>query len=299
MIDIPIGEELKRADVHSRYGGNTQKGISTHRKRPYILLFSTPSRAAEHGYPDMWGTDGCYHYCGEGRIGDQLMTGGNLRILLHKQEARRLHLFRSEKRRFVKHHGEFELPETNPWYSVDAPGDDGRTRRMIIFRLRPVEETISPRGPLTPGPSAEPHVEFVPLESHKDGQGPVSKSAKEHVAVRREGQLLKAYRAHLEDLGHEVGRNKIKPVGERNPLFTDLYDETENVLVEAKGNVTREAVRMAVGQLFDYRRYIKAIRELAVLLPERPRTDLVDYCASLEIATIWRTEDSFTKHKPN
>jgi hypothetical protein len=47
-------------------------------------------------------------------------------------------------------------------------------------------------------------------------------------------------------------RLKIKPVGEALPLYSDLYDSQLRLIIEAKGTVTRDAIRMAVGQLLDY-----------------------------------------------
>ena len=40
-------------------------------------------------------------------------------------------------------------------------------------------------------------------------------------------------------------------------MFSDVYDVTRNNLLEAKGTVTREAIRMAIGQVADYRRFIR------------------------------------------
>lgn len=37
------------------------------------------------------------------------------------------------------------------------------------------------------------------------------------------------------------------PQGEGVPLYSDLWDETDQDLIEAKGGVTREQVRMAFG----------------------------------------------------
>jgi hypothetical protein len=43
---------------------------------------------------------------------------------------------------------------------------------------------------------------------------------------------------------------------------------------------------MAIGQLFDYRRYVNAQR-MAILVPSRPRSDLLDLCRTLDIDVIW------------
>ena len=50
------------------------------------------------------------------------------------------------------------------------------------------------------------------------------------------------------------------------PIFCDLRDTTDDLLVEAKGTVTRNAIRMAVGQLADYERFVEPTPRLAVLV---------------------------------
>jgi hypothetical protein len=43
-------------------------------------------------------------------------------------------------------------------------------------------------------------------------------------------------------------------------------------LIEAKGSVSRDAMQMAIGQIYDYRRFAEAGIGLAILLPELPPT---------------------------
>jgi hypothetical protein len=82
--------------------------------------------------------------------------------------------------------------------------------------------------------------------------------------------------------GHEIFRKRIVPPGEARPLFTDLFDATTGTLVEAKGTVERNAIRMAIGQLADYKRFVEdgQPRHLAVLVPSQPRRDLRELLAS-------------------
>jgi hypothetical protein len=56
-------------------------------------------------------------------------------------------------------------------------------------------------------------------------------------------------------------------------------------LVEAKGNVTRDQLRHAVGQLLDYGRFIDS-QTRTVLVPSRPRPDLLAYLASVDIDVV-------------
>jgi hypothetical protein len=73
-----------------------------------------------------------------------------------------------------------------------------------------------------------------------------------------------------------------------------LYVESTNLLVEVKGSVERGAIRMAVGQLRDYRRFVEAAG-CAILLPERPRQDLVALIQSAGVGLHWQSRDRFEK----
>lgn len=50
---------------------------------------------------------------------------------------------------------------------------------------------------------------------------------------------------------------------------------------------------MAIGQLYDYRRFAEQGTNLAILLPELPRPDLVRLIHSSGAAVIHRTENGF------
>lgn len=293
-MDIDVGTELKRREIHLRYGGSWQGGISPSGQTPYVMLFTDPSRGHQHGYFDGWGADGCYHYCGEGQHGDQEMTRGNLAILDHIKKERSLHLFRSTARGVVAHLGEFRLDPKRPWYTTDAPDTDGEIRSVIMFRLRPMDSAASAvELPFTPTTSTI--VEDVDVEQHNVEQMAINPSGEPRFADRREAKLVRAYRRYLRSQGHTVGRKKIIPEGELKPLYTDLFDATDNLLIEAKGTVTREAIRMAIGQLFDYRRYIAPRPDIALLLPAQPRPDLIKFCHSDEVAAfaIWPKGDIY------
>jgi hypothetical protein len=85
----------------------------------------------------------------------------------------------------------------------------------------------------------------------------------------------------------------ITPAGEAKPLFTDLYIRADLELIEAKGTVDRNAIRMAIGQLFDYRRFLPTDVRCAVLLPERPRPDLCALLISLGITIYYPEGEGF------
>ncbi|MEU1946189.1 restriction endonuclease [Streptomyces sp. NPDC020125] len=292
-MDIAPGEKRKRTAIQDRYGGNRQAGIAHSRQSPNVLLFSNPGRGHQVGYFDGWGADGYYHYTGEGQKGDQRMTRGNLAILQHAQEGRALHLFDSVAKGVVAYMGEFTLATDTPWYYRDAPDAERETRSVIMFRLKPSGTVAKLGEDLAFTPRNEDVVEDVEIEKHQTERMLVTSKTREREAERREAPLVTAYRDYLVQRGHTVARKKIIPAGEVRPLYTDLFDATDQILIEAKGSVAREAVRMAIGQLYDYRRYIKPTPSLAVLLPSRPRQDLIDLCNVSGARVIWPDGTAF------
>ncbi|MBQ1053050.1 hypothetical protein KBX50_31945 [Micromonospora sp. C51] len=156
---------------------------------------------------------------------------------------------------------------------------------LATLRMSPAGPTAEPvpvSAAVTPAGSAE----AVPIE--KIGKSayslPGSTSA---VAVKREADLTARYLEHLETLGHTCVRYRIRPPGEPYDLYTDLFDQTAGVLYEAKGVVTRDAVRMAVGQLLDYSRHIPGPPRRAVLLPARPGDDLLALLRAQNIQCVY------------
>jgi hypothetical protein len=75
-------------------------------------------------------------------------------------------------------------------------------------------------------------------------------------------------------------------------MSSDVYDATRNNLLEGKGTVTRDAIRMAIGQLADYRRFIEPRPSCAVFLPKRPRRDLEKLLSAEGIAVVWPVESA-------
>ena len=73
-------------------------------------------------------------------------------------------------------------------------------------------------------------------------------------------------------------------------LFVDLFDLRHWQLLEAKASTGREAIRMALGQLRDYKRYYHGRHpSLAVLLPSRPSDSCIQLLTDNRTAVVWRT----------
>ena len=290
--ELDPGDRIERVALQARYGGRTQGGIGPSKKSPNVLLFSDPVAGERHGYFDGWRDNGCFDYTGEGQRGDQQMKSGNAAILHHAEEGRALRLFLGAKG-LVTYQGEFALAVDRPWYTTDAPEtDDGPTRTVIVFRLTPLDVGPQPSASKLDRISRE-EVEDVPVEEQWTEKAFVAPSRDPYEAERREQTLVLAYRDHLVREGHDVRRLKILPKGEAKPLFSDLLDRTSNTLIEAKGTVERGSIRMAIGQLLDYKRFVEPAPRLALLVPSRPRDDLTALLASVNVDVIWRDGDDF------
>jgi hypothetical protein len=288
------GDQVERKELQQRYGGRTQGGIGPSKSSPNVLVFSDPIAGEPHGYFDGWRADGYFHYTGEGQRGDQQMKSGNAAILNHAREGRALRLFLGARGR-VTYEGEFELARKEPFYTTDAPEtNNGPVRSVIVFRLQPVDTQPKPGASKLDRVGLH-GIEDVPVEEQWTEKMFVAPGHEPYEADRREQTLVLAFRDHLLQQRHEVARLKIVPPGEAKPLFSDLIDRTTNTLYEAKGSVERGAIRTAIGQLMDYRRFVQPPPQLAVLLPSRPRDDLRDLLTSIDIGIVWRDGDGFAE----
>lgn len=293
--DLSPGTSIERKRLHEKFGGRTQGGIGPSGQTPNVLIFSDPAAGEPHGYYDGWQADGCFHYTGEGQRGDQQLISGNAAILHHVEEERALRVFQGA-RGVVTYLDEFELDPHEPFQRTDAPEtEDGPLREVIVFRLRPKRiEPIEPTSKLAEvltGPSSSQ----VPIEQQQTEKAYVAPSNKPYEAERREQKLVLEFETHLRDLGHHVSRQRILPPGEARPLFTDLYDLDLDMLVEAKGTVERNSIRMAIGQLADYKRFVSdgSPNHVAVLLPSEPRADLCELLAFEGIDIIFKSDQGF------
>jgi hypothetical protein len=283
-IDLDPGETIRRVDLHDRYGGRRQGGISPSKQTPNVFLFTDQARGALHGYIyDGAQEDGSYNYTGEGQFGDQQMVQGNRAIRDHQQEGRELHLF-DVNNGLATYKGEFAYVSHE---DADAPETgDGELRKVVVFHL----QRLSGDSKLLPAKIDQfdkQAVKEVAVEQHLTERMVIEPNRKPYEAERREQGLVRAFEAALLAEGHEVCRLQLRPKGEPAPLFCDLFDKTSNTLVEAKGSISRPAIRMAIGQLADYARQVEPQPTKMVLLPERPRDDLIDLLESQGITATW------------
>lgn len=280
---LQAGDVARRKTVHQIYGGQEQGGISTPADHRNTLLFSDPD-GANYGYTDGWKDDGSYHYTGQGTEGDQRFTSTNRAVL---DEQRAIHVFETAKDTVVRYLGQFSPDHDNPYYREDAPDKAGEQRSVIVFRLWPNSgERPAPDEPTSHvAHSTDPTL--IPLEANNTRHYVSKPPSEQTPRERRESQLVQRYAAWLQsEFGHETKRNLILVPGQPNPLLTDIFNTTTGELIEAKGTTTRNDIRAAIGQLFDYRRRV-AHKSLAVLVPVRPADDLVSLLTSLGISCVY------------
>lgn len=78
-------------------------------------------------------------------------------------------------------------------------------------------------------------------------------------------------------------------------MLTDTYDATEEVLWEVKADASRESVRMAIGQLADYLRYLTPGLSSGIVLPTSPYADLVELIQESGHRLLVPRESEFTE----
>ncbi len=287
-VDTPLqaGDIARRKTIHQIYGGQEQGGISTPADHRNTLLFSDPE-GANYGYTDGWKEDGSYHYTGQGIEGDQRFTPTNQAVL---DAQRAIHIFETAKDTVVRYLGQFSPDCEHPYYREDAPDKDGEQRSVIVFRLWPNSDEEPSPGELTTPVARSAEAQLIPIEANATQYYFAKPQEKQAPRERRESQLVQRYAAWLDAKhDHKTMRNLILLPDQSTPLLTDVFNITTGELIEAKGTTTRNDIRAAIGQLFDYRRRIDH-KSLAVLVPVRPADDLVDLLMSLGISCVYETQ---------
>jgi hypothetical protein len=97
--DLQPRATIRRVDLHQRYGGPRQGGISPSKSTLNVLIFSDSVRGAQHGYIDDWQADGLFHYTGEGQRADQQfeLDAGAVTVVLEGYVSEHLEELASER----------------------------------------------------------------------------------------------------------------------------------------------------------------------------------------------------------
>ncbi|MEU3613127.1 hypothetical protein ABZ725_12580 [Streptomyces sp. NPDC006872] len=325
---IKPGDVFTRAQLKAKFGGGPQGGIIPSATTDNVLIYSDHDSGKDYGYQDGWlaeedETGPIFEYTGQGVEGDQTLKGNNGSVLNHADDGRTLRVFicvgyvkGNSGPKLHRYVGEFKVDEGEPFVRRRALDQNHDMRWVYVFRLRPVAETsqlpedfvsaavddVIETMPAVPI-GDDPYFELKPAEStsgqatkpEKNSKKKVTRKASDAIEVtRREAELSDRFLAFLKGEGHAVDRFKIRIKGLTSTFWTDLYDATDNVLYELKGSSSRNAVRMAIGQLQDYRRHIPPKdAQLVVLLPERPVDDLAELVESAGMTLVYEDDDKF------
>ena len=310
--DMQLGEEDSRTRIHSRHGGSTARGISAPARssgRRNILLWWKPGHGDVYGYVDGWTRSAdAFYFTGTGQVGDQFFTvplQENGRLRDHEQTGDHVRLLRYKGKNRVEYVSELRLDPQRPWVWFDGLDGEGQIRQVIQFRLLPVGESITfaidavrdeppielEETDLDAGPEK---ASFEDLEGLKSPHFKMLLSAREAVAQRRESRLVHAFAAWILGGHGKVCRGlKIPHADGSTILRADAFIPELNLLVEAKSSASREALRLAIGQLLDYARWIEPRPRLAILVPHQPADDMLELMAGLDIVCIWKSNGGF------
>ncbi len=121
----------RRADIHAKYAGQQQSGISTPAKYPFIFIF-TSNTGQKFGYRDEFRPNGLFWYTGEGQAGDMKLSNGNLSILEHEKNHKQLFLFEYVQSGFVRFLGEAKCMG---YHFEERPDLNENLRKILIFHL--------------------------------------------------------------------------------------------------------------------------------------------------------------------
>lgn len=298
MISLTPGERIKRTRLHEQYGGRRQGGIGTSAQTNNIFLFSSTA-GQEFGYVDGWSASReFFYYTGEGQEGDQKLIQGNKAVLESISNGKKLHLFDGSKG-VVTYIGEFLLDKDEPYFLNESTDVNQEVRQTIVFKLLPANTEQIAKG-LGHTQTAPYHREIrdenklVSIES-SNAESFTRPQTKESVSFRTEAKLVEDFRQYLLSQGlhsKDIARNKITVPQSFQTLYTDIYIVPSQMLIEVKGVTTRETIRMALGQLMDYERFIDVKRK-AVLVPSKVPTDLVDLLTRHNVDVIYQEKNCF------
>lgn len=312
-----IGDEDTRTAIQERHGGSLSRGIAAPSRRggpTDIMLWWRPERGELFGYADGWTPEGdAFYFSGLGQDGDQgfdapYQENGRLRDhAMHGDHVRLLKYLGKNRVRYV---GELRLDPSSPWHWRDGPDRIGEVRKIVQFRLLPIGTVLRDEGePVRRPPSISPVAVDVAEQRSADVSAPVptdveglySRSfrqlrlAREVLARRRELELVYRFRDWvIGEFGLEATGLRIPYAPESRDLRVDLFLKNPRLLIEAKASASREHIRLAIGQLLDYRRWLEPAPATCILVPTAPAPDMLDLLRQLDIGAAWRVGAGFT-----
>ncbi len=149
----------------------------------------------------------------------------------------------------------------------------------------------------TPTPNPVPPKAVVsaskPLPEYDEAERIAVTSSKTIHYRDRHDSMTNAVRLILRAQGIEAGTDP----NCRFDMNVVGYDGKRDLLIEAKPDPDRGSIRIAVGQLLDYRRFLphRAGTDMAFITITRPDQSYVEFLLDLQITVLWFEDESCTK----
>ncbi|MFI0899091.1 EVE domain-containing protein [Streptomyces sp. NPDC020983] len=284
--DLRPGDQIRRVELHDRYGGSRQGGISPSRTSNNVIFFTDPGTGEQHGYQDVWESDDHFRYTGEGQVGDQVFSRGNKAIRDHLQEGRRLRLFIGS-RGVVRYSGEWILDQSRPYSWGQAPSTGGGDERQVIHfhMIRIGAAVTAPDVPV----GAEYRVEdetTIPAPALPSAPDPALMAQ----TLSKHRQLQNALAQQVRDRGY----HPLSPTA-TDPAFDLAWHQEDTLTVTEVKSLRLEneshQLRTGVGQLLDYVDQLSARspQVRGVLWVERAPTEdrWIGICERAGIVLAW------------
>ncbi|MES2777629.1 MAG: HNH endonuclease [Bacteroidota bacterium] len=172
MLQLPfIPNQLynRRTDIHLKYGGNWQSGITPSASHPYIFIFSGKT-GEQHGYKDGWDNPNVFSYTGEGQLGDMRFIKGNLALREHINRGKRVFLFESEGNGEARFICEVELFDSDYFETPDRAGQMRQGIRFFFKKMGaviPIQRSLFDMLPVFA--DADPDYEINPNATERQG----------------------------------------------------------------------------------------------------------------------------------
>ncbi|MGL3198218.1 MULTISPECIES: hypothetical protein [Curtobacterium] len=300
--DIPIGTSIARRELHDRFGGSWQGGITRATQTDEMFVFTNVG-GGEHGYSLHEGLngDGVFRYSGQGQTGDQTLTANNKALAESEEIGRAIRVFRGQGT--VTYVGSFALDQQPYTWERFPERGTTRDRDGLVFNLVAVDADTSllpslvdekgassSTGSATVVPPAT--TPWHPLDFREYQVRRVEEGESVRSVSRREFELQTRFGEWLRARGEDVQVLRLTEDGVT--IVPDLYVPTIGHVVEAKKSTARAYVRTAIGQALDYAAVARR-RGLtvtpAVLLPSRPDGSMEALCISVGITVWWPTDD--------
>jgi len=161
----------------------------------------------------------------------------------------------------------------------------------IAKRLRLLGFEVVEDGPL---PEDALAVRLVPLEAGELDDYEIKPRPEPIAATRHEKALVDRFVAHL---GTTMLKRHQIPLPSGEMLWTDLYDVDTRTLYEAKSSADRGTVRLALGQILDYRYCLmthdEPPLEYRILLPSEPVAGIPELLSEYGVGVAWPTTDGW------